>query len=249
MNVNFQLLSHTILIKSVKYPHNIPSPSLVSSSCQNADVNPANRVIELQRTRQTDRPIFRLTTGWPASTPRGIADIVKTSVNAGPARNSYSIPVAVYSHTHGTDTLEQHLHRNKIWNGSFSVEVHCCMLIELHLNCTFMIYKVVSCTILCWFCSLWFVLDIDASSFARYVWVVRLRQCCKIVETAHSTKIQVSRDASSCDTQDKTIELVQEIHQHQYQQNDEWIQPRADETRPHRSPSTRTKHRGAAVLG
>lgn len=134
MNHKFWFLPHTNYTdQECKYTHNIPSPSLVSSSCQNADVNPARRVIVLQRTRQAVRPIFLLTTGWPASTPRGIAVIVKTRVNAGPARNSYSIPVAVYSHTHGTSELAEHLWGKQIsLKLQFLSRAHCCMLKKIN---------------------------------------------------------------------------------------------------------------------
>ena len=74
--------------------HNNPRPILVSSSCQNVLVKPAARAIELHSITSIESTILRLTKGNVAMKPIGSAQVVKISVNAGPANNWYSSPVA-----------------------------------------------------------------------------------------------------------------------------------------------------------
>ena len=65
-----------------------------SSNCQKAEVKEETKVIVLHKMRQIAIATLRLTFGDAANKPSGRATNVNTSVKAGPARTSYSIPVA-----------------------------------------------------------------------------------------------------------------------------------------------------------
>lgn len=75
--------------------YKIPKPIRVSSNCQKERVNEDANVIALHRMREIAIAILRLTLVEPASIPSGNATSVKTRVNAGPAKTSYSMPVVV----------------------------------------------------------------------------------------------------------------------------------------------------------
>ena len=65
--------------------HNNPSPTRVARSCPKSATNDERRVIMLHKSAPTASSNTRFTFLRPAVKPRGMANNVKITVNAGPA--------------------------------------------------------------------------------------------------------------------------------------------------------------------